>query len=448
MCRKRRCYLVVRTKVDSRELVWYKYSFQRTYSGRYDHRSISLFRKNRRYEMSSKRVSRREFIRDSLIAGEAAALTFWSGGQVLADNRPLIIKKPRRGGPYKVGILGCGNRSKAHISALNEVPEIQIAALCDLVPHKMNRRAELIRRGPEPRKYVDMEEMFQQEDLDAIAVVLPNHLHKLGTIAALEAGKHVFCEKPMALTVADCNKMIAVSERTRRAIQIGTQRRHSNGYKTAVETIRNASVGRILSSDINSYRDDWRVPDEDEYPPGVQYWRMNQDQCGGVVYEMGAHIIDVNNWIFDSEPVAVASLQGVNDLALRSRDSTDHGGVLVRYANDALMNYGGNLYTYGPTGSNYFFAVNGTIELNGGWLSINYGSPRGFPQQGPLPKPVKKKLPKDDGTRDQWKYFARVLAGQADPYPDGYIGRQSIQICQAAIISAQEKTVVNVSELG
>ena len=398
--------------------------------------------------MSSERFSRREFMREGLVAGEAAALTLMGAHRALAGNSPLIINNPGHKGPYKIGILGCGNRTKAHLSALNGVPEIEVAALCDIVPHKMDQRAKLIQKGPKPRKYVDMEKMLQQEDLDAIAIVLPNHLHKLGTIAALEAGKHVFCEKPMALTVADCNEMIAVSERTRRAIQIGTQRRHSNGYKKAVETIRTSSVGKILSSDVNSYRGDWRVPAEDEYPPGVEYWRLNQDKCGGVVYEMGAHTIDVNNWIFDSEPLTVVSLQDVNDLALRTRNSTDHGGVLVRYANGAMMNYGGNLYAYGPSGADYFFAVNGTVKLGAGDIEIHYGYARGFPTQEPLPKPVKMKLPGGgDGTSDQWKYFAKVLAGQADPYPDGYIGRQSIQICQGAIVSAQEKTVVNVNEL-
>jgi predicted dehydrogenase len=396
--------------------------------------------------MASEQVSRRTFMRNSLVAGEAAALTFL-GGRVLAGSSPLIIKKPASGGAYKIGILGCGNRSKAHIPALNNVPEIEIGALCDIVPHKMDRRAELIKKGPKPRKYVDLEKMLQQEDLDAIAVILPNHLHKRAAIAALQAGKHVFCEKPMALTVADCNEMIAVSERTRKAIQIGTQRRHSNRYKKAVETIRNASVGRILSSDINSYRGDWRVPAEDEYPPGVEYWRLNQDKCGSVVYEMGAHIIDVNNWIFDSEPLTVVSLQGLNDLALRTRNSTDHGGVLVRYANGALMNYGGNLYANGPSGADYFFAVNGTIKLGDGDLEINYGYARGFPTKDPLPKPVKIKLSGGDGTDDQWNYFAKVLAGQAEPYPNGYMGRQSIQICQGAIVSAQEGIVVNVNDL-
>jgi len=397
--------------------------------------------------MSPRRVSRREFMNAGLIAGEAAALTLLSGQRILANNRPLIIDKHVPGTPYKLGILGCGNRSKAHITALNAIPEIEVAALCDIVPHKMDQRAKLIRQGPEPRKYVDMEEMARQEDLDAIAVVLPNQLHKLGAITAMQAGKHVFCEKPLALTVADCNAMIAVSERTRRALQVGTQRRHSRGQKAAVERIRKASVGNILSSDINSYRGDWRVPAEDEYPPGVEYWRLNQDKCGGVVYEMGAHIIDVNNWIFDSEPVTVVSLQAVNDLALRTRNSTDHAGVLVRYANGALMNYGGNLYARGPADVNYFFAVNGTIRLSDKALEITYGHASGLSSRQPLPKPVTMQLSGGDGTSDQWEYFAQVLAGQADPYPDAYTGRQSIQICQGAIVSARERIVVNVNEL-
>ena len=311
--------------------------------------------------MSAKQISRREFIGEGLIAGQTVALTLLAGQHVLAADRPAI-DKPSHGGPYKIGILGCGNRSKAHISALNDVPEIEIAALCDVVPHKMDQRAELIKRSPKPRNYTDLEQMLKQEDLDAIAVVLPNYQHKMGTIAALQAGKHVFCEKPMAITVADCNEMIAAAKKARRAIQIGTQRRHGPAYKKAVEAIRKASLGKILSSDVNSYRGDWRVPADDEYPAGVEYWRMDQEKSGGVVYEMGAHTIDVNNWIFDSEPVTVVSLQGVNDPALRRRDSTDHAGVLVRYANGALMNYGGNLYAYGPSGADYFFAVNGTLR--------------------------------------------------------------------------------------
>ena len=137
----------------------------------------------------------------------------------------------------------------------------------------MDLRAQLIKSKTEPQKYTDMDKMLQQADLDAVAVVLPNYLHKMATVAALEAGKHVFCEKPMALTVADCNEMIAAADRKQKAIQIGTQRRHSPAFQKAVDTIRNSPVGKILSSDVNSYRGDWRVPEAGEYPPDVPYWR-------------------------------------------------------------------------------------------------------------------------------------------------------------------------------
>lgn len=389
--------------------------------------------------MGSGVFTRRQFI-------EAAAATTLAGKALLAAAQTATAES--KAGPFKVGILGCGNRSKAHIASLNSVPEFQVAALCDVVARKMDERAKLIKTGPAPRQYVDMDKMLAQEDLDAIAIILPNDLHKSASVAAMQAGKHVLCEKPMALTVADCNEMIAVSERTRKALQIGTQRRHSPGIRKAVEAIRAAKAGPILGSDVNSYRGDWRQPGPEEYPPGVPYWRLSQERCGGVVYEMGAHIIDLNNWIFDSEPVTVVSLQGVNDRALRPRDSTDHAGVLVRYANDALMNYGGNLYTTGPAASAQIFAAGATIALSDEKLVITYTHVGGVPSREKLPPPVELDLRGGDETAEQWRHFARVLAGKAAPFPDGQTGRQTIQICQGAVVSAKEHRVVNVKELG
>src|SRR3546814_18024970 len=91
----------------------------------------------------------------------------------------------------------------------------------------------------------------------------------------------------MALTCTDCNQMLEAVKRTGKALQIGTQRRHSNDYKLLADTIRNDSVGDILYSDLNDYRGDWRVPEEDEYPEGVSYWRLSQRESGGAVFDMG-----------------------------------------------------------------------------------------------------------------------------------------------------------------
>jgi len=398
---------------------------------------------------NTKNFSRREFIGVSSLAGIGMAL---SGTPLLAQPSAILTGAIVTARKFKIGLIGCGNRSKAIIDALNSVPEIEIAALCDIVPHKMGQRAQLIKTGDKPKFVNSLDELLKMNELDAIGVITPNDTHKDIVIAALEAGKHVFCEKPMAMTVAECNEMIGATERTRKALQIGNQRRHSGEYKALIEAIRTKPVGKVLQSSLFDFRGDWRVPDPDEYPADTPYWRLSQKRSGGVVYEMGAHIIDVNNWVFDSEPVSVCCLQGINNFTLRKRDSSDHAGVVVQYANGSMMNYGGNVYNYGSTVLDTFFAVNATLQMGGGKLSINYGFPAGFPKPKDLPASEQISLVgnnrEGDGVIEELRYFAQVMDGKEKPYPDGYIGRQCVKIMEASVLSALEKRVIDVKELG
>ncbi|MCL1932395.1 MAG: Gfo/Idh/MocA family oxidoreductase, partial [Candidatus Azobacteroides sp.] len=269
---------------------------------------------------NTKNLSRREFIGLSSLAGVGLVL---SSTPLMARASSILTGDLTTSRKFKIGIIGCGNRSKAIISALNDVPEIEIAALCDIVPHKMGQRAQLITTGDKPKFVNSLDDLLRMNELDAIGVITPNDTHKNIVIAALKAGKNVFCEKPMAITVTDCNEMIKTAESTGKALQLGTQRRHSVEFKALYDAIHNKPLGKILQSCVYDYRGDWRVPDADEYPAGTPYWRLEQKRSGGVVYEMGAHAIDVNNWVFDSEPVSVCSLQGINNFTLRKRDSTD-----------------------------------------------------------------------------------------------------------------------------
>jgi len=396
----------------------------------------------------SNNLSRRKFIGQSLAGAAGAGLINLYGNPLFAQTTAGSKSQTKPGAVYKIGIVGCGNRSKVIIGSLNSVPQIEISALCDILPHKIEQRAALIKQGPKPKFFTDYEKMLRDIELDAVAVITPPTLHKDQSIAAMEAGKHVFCEKPMALTVADCNAMLRVAEKTGKALQIGTQRRHAEDYRLLVEVIRTAPIGVVVYSDLNDYRGDWRVPEADEYPTGVSYWRLDQAQSGGAVFEMGAHIIDVNNWIMDSEPVAVSSIQGVNNPLLRKRDSMDHGGVMVRYANGALMNYGSVVYNYGPTAPDTFFGTQGTVQFGGGNLSVSYGRPRGVELPTQPPASFQKPLPKGGGELAQLKHFAAVLAGEQKPYPDGTIGRQTVQICEGAVCASRERREINIKELG
>ena len=398
---------------------------------------------------NTKNFSRREFIGMSSLAGVGLAL---SGMPLAARPSTVLTETFATSKTFKIGIIGCGNRSKAIIDALNSVPEIEIAALCDIVPHKMGQRAQLIKTKDKPRFINNLDDLLKMSELDVIGVITPNDTHRDIVIAALEAGKHVWCEKPLAMTVAECNDIIGTAERTRKALQVGHQRRHSGEYKALIEAIHTKPVGKILQSNLYDFRGDWRVPDADEYPAGTSYWRLDQKRSGGVVYEMGAHIIDVNNWVFDSEPVSICSLQGVNNFSLRKRDSSDHSGVLVQYANGAMMNYGGNVYNYGSQALDTFFAVNATLQMGGGKLSIKYGFPPGFPKPNDLPEPEQISLVgnnrEGDGVIEQLKFFAKVMDGKEKSYPDAYIGRRCVQIMEGSVRSALERRVIDVKELG
>src|SRR3546814_12598883 len=106
----------------------------------------------------------------------------------------------------------------------------------------MAQRAELIKQETKPRFYTDMEQMLKQDDLDAVAVITPPGLHKSQSVAAMEAGKHVFCEKPMALTVTDCNQMLEAVKRPGKALQLGTQRRRSEERRVGKEGVSTCRV--------------------------------------------------------------------------------------------------------------------------------------------------------------------------------------------------------------
>ena len=398
--------------------------------------------------MSSKNFSRRDFIGATGLVGAGLAL---SGGSLMAaQNNKSEMQTSKK---YKMGLIGCGNRGRQLIDSLNNVQEIEVAALCDLLPHKMKLRADQIKSGPKPRFFEKVEDLLKMQELDCIAIVTENDSHKDLTIAGFEAGKHVWCEKPLGLTVAECNEIIGAMERTRKVLQVGHQRRHSPEYKALIDVVRSRPLGTPLLSSLYDYRGDWRVPAADEYAKGnTHYWRLSQKLSGGVVYEMGAHIIDINNWVFDSEPVSIASLQGVNNFTLRQRDSSDHAGVLVNYANGSMMNYGGNLYNYGSQAFDTWFCVHGTVQMQGTNLSISYGSPPGFPIPQNMPK--NEQLPlvtgnrEDDGASEQFRHFAKAMEGAAKPFPDAYMGRRCVQILEGSLRAAKEKRVIDVRELG
>lgn len=307
----------------------------------------------------SSQWTRRSFMEQIVIGAGVAAVS----PRVLAASGPAI--EPVTLGPserLRLGIIGCGNRSIHHIQAANHYDRMEVAALCDIVPERMAEKKQLVQRG-RPKLYKDYHQLVQQDELHAIAIVLPDALHAEATLAALDAGKHVLCEKPLTLTMADCRAVIEAADRNRRVLQVGTQSRHAAPYAELARRIHGGLVGNVLYAWINTFRVDWRKQYADPVVDSRLNWRMHQAQGGDVIFEQGIHTIDLFNWFINSEPEEITALAGVHNQKLQKRDSWDHAGVLVRYANGAVATYGGNLYSCARPMPDMLFGDGSTLEI-------------------------------------------------------------------------------------
>jgi predicted dehydrogenase len=388
--------------------------------------------------------------RRDLMGGLPAAMAATAAAQ------PAGIEPVRLSGGEKlrVGILGCGNRSQAHLASLASVDNIEVAALCDIVPAKMEERSKLVKTGT-PRRFTDYQKMLKEADLHAVGIVLPNTLHREAIIACLQAGKHVLCEKPLTLNVPDCQQVIQAFDRYRRVVQVGTQRRHSAGYHELARKLREGAIGEILYGWVNTFRADWIKLFPDPAEDSAKNWRMRQAEGGAVIYEMGIHLLDLFNWLIDSAPVEVSAMGGVHNKRLQKRDSWNHVGTVVRYASGALMTYGGHLYSSAGSPPDFLYGDDGTLEVPGEnaqaarIVKAPYWRP--FRERGENPRAQTTQLPlppTGNTTTAQWSYFYESAQGKKPVFPSPRHHLPAIQIAHGSLVSAAEHRHIKVAELG
>jgi len=194
--------------------------------------------------MSDEALTRRSFLETNVLLPAGAGLGAVAGiASAAAPDTSIIPTRLGPGEKLHIGIIGCGNRSKTHIRAINHYgDQFDLVALCDILPEMLEEKRRLVTSG-QPKLYRDFHQMLKDPELDAVVISLPNLLHREGAVAALDAGKHVLCEKPLTIDVADTRKIIAAADRNRKVIQVGTQSRHSPGYQTTVGRRRSAPTG-------------------------------------------------------------------------------------------------------------------------------------------------------------------------------------------------------------
>ena len=216
-----------------------------------------------------------------------------------------------------IGVVGVADRGWANIADLLKVPAANIVALCDVDSNHLATAAQKI---PNAATYADFREMLKHTDLDAVLVATPDHTHAVSTAAALRAGKHVYCEKPLAHSISEIRTITQLAQETKLVTQMGIQIHALDTYRRVVELIRSGVIGPVKEVHIWHNRVHKHVPGELTAPPAnLNYdlwlgpvearpyhadyhpynWRRHWAFGTGMLGDIGCHLMDVAFWALD-----------------------------------------------------------------------------------------------------------------------------------------------------
>ncbi|WP_379133815.1 Gfo/Idh/MocA family protein [Paenibacillus sp. sgz500958] len=196
------------------------------------------------------------------------------------------------GKTYRLGIIGCGGIANGkHLPSLSKLKNVEIAAFCDIIPERAEEAAQ--QYGIESAKvYTDYKELLEDSTLDIIHVLTPNESHAEISIASLESGKHVMCEKPMAKTAADAQRMVEAAKRTGKKLTIGYNNRFREDSLFLKKLCETGELGHIYYAKAHAIR-----------RRAVPTWGVFLDeekQGGGPLIDIGTHALDLTLWMMDN----------------------------------------------------------------------------------------------------------------------------------------------------
>ena len=399
------------------------------------------------------RITRRKFHKSTAAAAlglAASTTTAASAAKVLGANKRK-----------RLGFIGVANRGGQLIDGFMAHDDIEVVALCDVNKVTLAKAKEKV--GGSPDTCGDFRKLTEREDIDAIVIATPDHWHAIQTIAACDAGKDVYVEKPMSITIHEGRRMVEAARRNKRVVQVGTHRRSSPVYHELVKRTTAEEFGKICLS--RAYRlsnmypagigksqptappseldwDMWLGPrperpfQENIAPYKFRWWQLYSSQMGN----WGVHYLDAIRWCCgELAPASVCAMGGrfaVDD----DRTIPDNMEVTFQFASGRLAIFGQYETSMNPA------LASGEIELRG-TLGTVYVSGQGynvvperggqFQDRGPRMKPeeVKASGSNSNLTALHARNFLDCLTTREKPHADVEIGHRSTSFSLMANIS-------------
>ncbi len=314
---------------------------------------------------------------------------------------PMILSSPARGfaAPserIRLGFIGIGIQSRGHLKRFVGTSDTQVIAVCDVVTERREDSKRIVEEGYAKQKdvgsykgcaaYVDFRELLARDDIDAVVIGTPDHWHAIPAVMACRAGKDVYCEKPLSLTISEGRAMVEAARKHDRVFQTGSQQRSEFGglFRRAVEIIRNGHLGEIkavrvgiggpaVTCDLPTEEcpsgtdwNFWNGPSPERgynqilCPKGIHNhfpaFRNYREYAGGGMADMGAHHFDIAQWALGMDNSGPVKIEPPEDKATT--------GLKFTYANGVVMYHGG------PSGCT-FEGTKGTLYVDRNKIESN-----------------------------------------------------------------------------
>ncbi|MGK6350208.1 Gfo/Idh/MocA family protein [Parapedobacter sp. DT-150] len=349
-----------------------------------------------------------------------------------------------------LGYIGVGKQAMGLLGAINGCPETIVLAASDVDSKKLER---FVGRATEANKkkaatavtgYPQYRELLERKDIDAVVVATPDHWHAQISIDAAKAGKDIYCEKPLALTIAEGRAMVDAVRKYKRVLQTGSMQRSWQPFRHACELITNGYIGEVREINVSvggpvrqcdlpsqptpDYLDwnMWVGPSlyRGYHPvlaPPIENdkdwagWRNYRGFGGGYVTDWGAHMFDIVQWALGMDESGPVSFRAPGDPLAEE-------GVSFQYANGVTVNH----KQWGPGNAIQFIGAEGTIEVSRQFLR---STPESLVAQ--TLKPTDKPLYKSDSHYQDW---IDAIKKRSRPVADVEIGHRTASVCNAVNI--------------
>jgi predicted dehydrogenase len=340
-----------------------------------------------------------------------------------------------------IGLLGAGWFGReAHLRNLVKLDGVRVGAVSSRSPGSLEAARGIV--VPDLKTFSDRREVLALDELDAVIVALTNDQHHEAATAALRAGKHVLCEKPLGLTIAQCNDIIDAAGEAGKILQIGHEMRFQRLYHHMKEMIDLGAIGDLQLMWCREFRGPMR--------PG---WRSSEALTGGTILEKNVHHLDLFNWMMDCPPVRVSAHGGTN--VLKDREILDNAQILIEYEGGRRASlelclfapYGGDCEIGACGDKGRIDTKNQALELVHHRFDVPDRQVMQIADEGDAANFVDSSGRVDRGIGPELEHFVECIRHDRTPLNDGPAARLAVAVCLAAQESIRRRESVTIAEI-